>query len=350
MHNIKKYINLFKAGVCLYIICFLICKNDIIKSEIMSALGMWINIIVPSVFPYLIISQYIASSDIMNFLEVILGKWISKPLGITKSSIRCVICSFICGYPSGAICASMLYKNKKISMDEAEHLICFTNNAGPLFLISAVGTGLLGSAKNGCAMYVIQLMSAFIYGFVSKKEYSKYRFEISHTKDSDICTCIRNAVGTCINICGFMIAAYVLSGSIIYLIGVIYPECKYFYVISAGVRAIFEISAGVKEISIIDNGITGFAFMCAFVSWSGISVILQIKSVAPEIISIKKLCIAKFIQAVFSFILGFLYASLSGFKRYYPQKPYAIPIFLLITVIIFIVYVFTYSKNKKAFR
>ena len=316
----------------------------------MSALGIWINIIVPSVFPYLIISEYIASSNIMNLLEVVLGKCISKPLGITKSSIRCVLCSFICGYPSGAICASMLYKNKKISMGEAEHLICFTNNAGPLFLISAVGTGLLGSAKNGCAMYVIQLMSAFIYGIISRKMPTKSSFENSVSKGNDICTCIRNAVGTCINICGFMIAAYVLSGSIIYLIGAIYPKCRYFSIISAGVRAIFEISAGVKEISSIDKGITGFAFMCAFVSWSGISVILQIKSVAPEIISIKKLCIAKFIQAVFSFILGFLYASLSGFKYYYPQKPYAIPIFLLITVIIFIVYVFTDLKSKKAFR
>ncbi len=309
---------------------------------------MWVNIIVPSVFPYLIISEYIASSDIMNLPEKILGKYLAVPLGINRCSIRCVICSFICGYPSGAICASTLYKNKKISLEEAEHLICFTNNAGPLFLISAVGTGLLGSAKNGFAMYVIQLMSAFIYGIISRRTPTKSRLENLVSKGNDICTCIRNAVGTCINICGFMIAAYVLSGSIIYLIGAVYPKCRYFSIISAGVRGIFEISAGVKEISGIDKGITGFAFMCAFVSWSGISVILQIKSVASEIISIKKLCKAKFIQAVFSFILAYSYASLSGFAHYYPQKPCAISVSLIITTILFIVYIFMSTQRKKA--
>lgn len=346
MENIKRYAVFLKAGICFYIIYCLIFNSELVKKEIWDAIDMWINIIVPSVFPYLVISGYIASSDMLQNTERILGKILAVPLGISICSIRCVICSFICGYPSGAICAYSLYEDGKINKEEAQRLICYTNNAGPLFLISAVGTGLLGSYKYGVALYIIQLVSSFIYGIISRGDFKNNTYIKSVSPD--ICLCIKNAVTNCVNICGFMIASYVISGNIVYYTGKIIPDNK---LISALIKGIFEISAGVKEISLLNKGTIGFAIICFFVSWSGISVILQIKSVSGKIISIKKICLAKLIQAFISFILGYGYAYFCGYSEFQGEKPNGVWLSLMGAVIIFIIYIGAslYTK-KKAFR
>ena len=111
MEAIKKLKYPLKIAICIYLICCLIFKFGIIKKEILTALTLWANIIIPSVFPYLIISQYISNS---HLIEKIPGRFISFVFGIHKCSIKAIICSVLCGYPSGAVCARSLYDKGEI--------------------------------------------------------------------------------------------------------------------------------------------------------------------------------------------------------------------------------------------
>ena len=154
---------ILKTSICGYIVYCLIFEFSTVKEEIVAVLFLWSNIIIPSVFPYLIISQYISNS---NFTQKIPSGIISFIFGIKKCSIKAILCSTFCGYPSGAVCARNLYENGEIDINEAQRLICYTNNAGPLFLISAVGTSILGSTKDGVVIYLIQLVSSLVYGIV----------------------------------------------------------------------------------------------------------------------------------------------------------------------------------------
>ena len=69
--------------------------------------------------------------------------------GINGNGASAFILGVLCGYPIGAKTAVDLYKNSYISKKEAENLICFSNNSGPLFIIGALGIGMLSSKSAG---------------------------------------------------------------------------------------------------------------------------------------------------------------------------------------------------------
>jgi len=342
---IKKLKYVFRITVIIYLIYCLIFKFGIIKTEILTALSLWANIIIPSVFPYLIISQYISNSYLT---EKIPGRFISFIFGIHKCSIKAVICSVLCGYPSGAICARTLYDNGEIDIKEAQRLICFTNNAGPLFLISAVGTSLLGSTQDGVVIYLIQLMSSFTYGMITREKniacHCKTIKKHTHTK-GDFCVFVKNAVNICINICGFMIAAYVMVSAVC----IFTEDTLGFFFLKPYIKCFFEITAGIKELCVIESKKLIFPLVCGAVSWSGFSVIMQIKSVAGDILSIKTLCKAKFIQAVFSFLIALCYKSFIYRETLSTGKAMAIPISIIGTILIFAIYLFSQKSRYKKF-
>lgn len=310
-----------------------------IKKEVMASLMIWANVIVPSVFPYLIISQYISNSCSIQKLPLGI---ISLIFGIKKCSIKAVLCSAFCGYPSGAVCARNLYERGEIDINEAQRIICYTNNAGPLFLISAVGTSLLGSTKDGVAIYLIQLISSFLYGILirEKTNLCSEKMRQTNLQKGDFCSYVKNGINICVNICGFMVASYVMICVMTIFIGNVFNS---FY-INTLIKCFFEITAGINKLSMLDIKSLKFALICGAVSWSGFSVIMQIKSVAGNIINIKKLCGAKFIQAVFSLILGLIYKNLFSQDLYTQGIIISIPISFGFTVVLFLFYL-THQKK-----
>ena len=339
----KNFINLITF---VSIVFGLICFSERIKSAIENAIYIWVNIIVPSVFPYLVLSKYICSSDMMSIFETFPGKPISKIFKLSSCSIKPFLCSLFCGYPSGAIGATDLYKQKLISKDEAKRLICFTNNAGPLFLISAVGTNMLGSFKKGIAIYLINLLSALLYGLFCSLGKSKKVIRKSEAKKHipDICLSIKYSVEATVNVCGFMIAAFVMSEFFIILTDTILLDSTIQKYVNAFIKGIFEISAGVNSITFLNLGQLEYGIICSFVSWSGLSVIMQIKSISENIISTKEIVLAKLCQAIISFILG------CGYKVIFKTSAYISPkinyVFLL-SVIFSVVLFLYYMINKK---
>ena len=347
MRLIKKLAVVFKIGMCVYVVYCLIARFTLIKSEIISALSMWSNVILPSVFPYLVISGYITKSDILLPLEKIFGRFFGFLFGISPGGISCIICSLFCGYPSGAMSASMLYEKGEIEKNEAQRLICFTNNAGPLFLVSAVGACLLGSAKDGFAIYIIQIISAFIYAIFTRDKNKAITspFKKSKKKAFDFCTCIKDSVTAIVNICGFMVVAYVMAACVIAGIDEIFGDVAFTGYIKIIVKSVFEISAGVKEICLADFGDGRFGFICAAVSWSGVCVILQIKSVSKDIISTTGLCRAKLFQAILSFFMGYAYKSFYKSYEFSQNGGYGIGLSLGISVVLFLIYLF-FARKK----
>ena len=341
---IKALKHILKITVCIYTVYCLIFEFNIIKKEVITALFLWANVIIPSVFPYLIISQYISNSC---FIEKIPLKIISFIFGIKKCSIKAVLCSAFCGYPSGAVCARNLYERGEIDIKEAQWLICYTNNAGPLFLISAVGTSLLGSTKDGVVIYLIQLISSFIYGILKREKLNSYNKKAKsiNLEKGDFCSYVKNGVNICVNICGFMVASYVMASATTIFIRNTFGNFANSFYVNAFVKGFFEITAGINEFSSLNSEGLKFALICGAVSWSGFSVIMQIKSVAGGLIDFKKLCSAKFIQALFSFVMGLIYKSFICNGNRAPVKIIAMPISVVTAIIIFIFYLIYQSKK-----
>ena len=161
----KKLLTMITASYAVF--CLIFLYKDITE-DIRIALTMWVHVLIPSLFPYLVLSQYITSSGIISNIPV-LGKVIAKILSLSPAGVSVYLCSLMCGYPAGALCTAELWKQKSIGTSEAKRLITFTNNASPVFLICAIGEGMLKSLKDGLAIYIIQTASALIWGIMAAR-------------------------------------------------------------------------------------------------------------------------------------------------------------------------------------
>ena len=70
------------------------------------------------------------------------------------------------GYPSGARGIKALLDSGEITQKQARRMLCFTVGAGPAFVISVTGSGLLGSVQTGIILFISQLSAALVLGIL----------------------------------------------------------------------------------------------------------------------------------------------------------------------------------------
>lgn len=140
-----------------------------------SALDLCYNMIIPTLFPFFICSGLLVYSGFCETLARLTAP-IMKPLfHINPSGSSAFILGIISGYPLGAITACQLYENHYLSKTEAERLLAFCNNSGPLFILGSVGIALYSGIKVGILLYLTHLLAALTVGilfrFYKKDDY-----------------------------------------------------------------------------------------------------------------------------------------------------------------------------------
>ncbi len=158
----KNIVNL--AIVCAIGVCLIIYpKNtaDGIKNGFL-LLG---NNLIPALFPFMVLSSYVSQSSIAQMLS----KLFEKPFNIIFRTSGYGVIPFILGslggYPIGAKTVCEFYEIGKISQNDAGRLIYWCINPSPAFLITAVGTFMLGNTKIGFILYFSCLLASVTVGF-----------------------------------------------------------------------------------------------------------------------------------------------------------------------------------------
>lgn len=95
---------------------------------------LWFRTVVPTLFPFLFIGNFLQNSKAGFILEMTVGKTMARLFRVSPVSSTAVLCGFLFGCPVGAKTASDLYKEKKITDQEAKYLLSFCNNTSPMFL------------------------------------------------------------------------------------------------------------------------------------------------------------------------------------------------------------------------
>ena len=146
LEKIKK--NLISIIILIFIIFLVIySKENIIAVK--NGLELWVNNVIPSLFPFFIATEILCNTNIINILGKILEKPVKFFFNVPGESSFALIMGIISGYPSGAKIVANLKSKEVLSLEEAERLIAFTNNSGPLFILGTVGVSLLNNNKIG---------------------------------------------------------------------------------------------------------------------------------------------------------------------------------------------------------
>ena len=142
--------------------------SDAAISAMSNGMRLCVTTLIPSLFPFMVLSELFVRSGAASIVGKIVGAPISKLFKISREGGVAWLLGALCGFPIGMRCAISLYEQGKISRSELEHLSTFCNSPSSAFIIGAVGASLLGSQKFGVLLYTAHLISAIIIGFAGR--------------------------------------------------------------------------------------------------------------------------------------------------------------------------------------
>lgn len=293
------YVNLFVSLLffllSIYTVLFFSAK---ISEDVRRGLSFCYTVIIPSVFPFMIVSDFI--ENFVHFERIgFLRRVFSKLFKVNGYAISALVCGILCGFPMGVKISKELYVSGKISKKECERLIGFSNNASPAFVISGIGVGLFSSFKLGVFLYLISIFSSMATGiFFSLSSKSEKESEIKKAASFSFTKSIKNASLSTLNICGFICFFSVLIGFLERLIKetwLIATLSSFLEIGNAG-----KIIAESQELPIEFR----IALLAFSISFSGLSVHMQSKSFLLDTdISMSKYYIMKLFSGAISFII-----------------------------------------------
>lgn len=217
--NIKKVIIPFIF--CVFTICLIIfSKTNLTATK--SGLELWATSVLPSLLPFFIAVELLKYTDIIKILGKLFNPIMRPIFNVPGAASFALIMGIISGYPTGAKIVSDFKKEGICSDIECERLIAFTNNSGPLFIISTVGISFLGDTRTGILLFITHILACLSVGFLfrwwkngKKSNYSNNSNLLSQPEKNNkkanlnnlgeiLATSIMNSINTIIMIGGFV--------------------------------------------------------------------------------------------------------------------------------------------------
>ena len=244
------------------------------------ALNICFEMIVPTLFPFFICSGLLIYS---GFSEVMARafRFLMYPLfKVAPAGSGAFVLGIVSGYPLGAVTAGELYQNNYLSKSEAERLLAFCNNSGPLFILGSVGIAVYSDMRAGIAMYVSHILAAvtvgIIFRFYGRKKHSSPPTRMTSPQRSIgeiFSISLSNGISSMLTVCGAVLFFSVASRLMLDLVpleGALKPVVSGIFEFVTGTVGIAVLDASMAQKLILTAGIVGFA---------GISVHVQVMAV-----------------------------------------------------------------------
>ena len=206
--------------LCGFLLCGagLLCYSKAVSAAMTQALALCVQVLLPSLFPFFVLSSMVISTGVIQRLSTRLEKPFGWLFGLPGSFGAALLLGAAGGYPVGAKTIATLYQQGQCSRRDAEKALRFCNNAGPAFLISAVGASLLQDPHAGLNLYAVHVLSALIIGFIYRKntDHVKYNgITADHMRNTATISlflrAVTDAFSSFLNVSAFVLIFSVIS-------------------------------------------------------------------------------------------------------------------------------------------
>ncbi|HZJ78809.1 MAG TPA: nucleoside recognition domain-containing protein [Clostridia bacterium] len=262
----------FVAAVVLVFSFCLIYAPEITANGVRQGLSLCSQVVIPSLFPFMVLSAFMIKSGLCgligNFFSPIMKRVFKLP-GIASGAI---IMGALGGFPIGSKMTAQLYENGEISRNAAQRMMMFCVNAGPAFVIGAIGSTMLKSRQAGMVMFLSLSLSSLIVGVLSRF-IAQDGDEIGNpvtvkTKgiQKSVVESVAEGASSILSVCSWII----LFSCVCSLISAL-PES--FSGISVFLKSFFEVTSG--SASAVKEGVD-IALITGIIGWAGVSVHCQV--------------------------------------------------------------------------
>ena len=309
---------------------------------------LWANNVVPSLFPFFVAVELLKHTNLIYFLSIKLDKYMKPIFNLPGVASFPFVMGLISGYPVGAKIVSDLYSNNLCTQKEAERMLAFTNNSGPLFIIGTVGCSFYSNTSIGILLLISHILSSIcvgiILGIISRIKSATNKFTANSRQSASVNnfssllqddiriadlggilgSAIVSAIKSILMIGGFVtIFSVILS---------ILNNTKILTIISYFISNIFHINPdyivglltgfleftnGLYKISTINNKMLSINLILSsfIIGFGGISVTLQVLNIiSKNKLSIKTYIFGKLLHGTISALFTFLILSIPIFS------------------------------------
>ena len=287
------------AGLAIFLAMIgLIAFPDDTVTAAKDGLSLCFNIIVPSLFPFFVLSALLVELGFARYLGRFLEKVMRPLFNVSGECSLAFALGFIGGYPTGAKTAIAIYQKGLCTRTEAERLLSFCNNSGPSFILGVVGAGIFSSGKAGILLYLAHTAASLLVGIIFRfYGHGKSRPE-SGLQNTQIETVSLSAAFTksvitsftsIMNICAFVIF-FSVTIKLLFLFDIIPGLASFLGSVTSKVggnaekaelllTGLIEISSGVWTLRSAAATMKEQLVLAAFMlGWAGISVHCQVLS------------------------------------------------------------------------
>ena len=237
-----------------------------------SGMRLATEVILPSVLPFMILSDIIAT--VIDFSQLRrAGALFERIFGLGGNALGAIVIGTLAGFPIGARMTAQAYESRALSKSEAERAVIISSTPSLAFVVSGVGGGMLGDVRMGLALYFSVVAASLLYGFLTRKKSVPTVSENPKRQKLDLSKSISSAASVCLGIVASVTLFSVVTAILCEIIreGPLLSLILPFIEVSTACARLCEMGDGFSLITV--------AFALGF---SGLSVHLQIRSTLAD--------------------------------------------------------------------
>ncbi len=298
----------------------LLTLSPALSASVLDGIGLWFACVLPSLFPFFIITACFSYLKITGRLCSRLSPLTARLFRVNGSVGYAFFMSIISGYPMGAKVVSDLRQNNVLSKSESVRAVALCSTSSPMFLISSVGTFMFNSVAFGACLFVCHALSAITVGLIFSF-YKRNDTPTLHTNviapqkmDNLLYETVYSAVISAL-VVGGMITLFYLITEILIATNLLCPLINALSLVTGNeqtakgiVLGALECTRGLKSVATVGaniNSLCACALICGF---GGLSVIMQsLVYLKKAKIKTAPFFIAKILMAVLSVLFVLIF-------------------------------------------
>jgi len=130
--------NFTYTAIFLYITVCILTHSKISLYYALLGLDLWYEKMIPALLPFMIISGVMVRMNLTETFTALVYPIVRPVFRVSKNVCYCMLIGFLCGFPMGARTVADIYERGRLTKREAEFLLAFVNNIGPVYFTGFV--------------------------------------------------------------------------------------------------------------------------------------------------------------------------------------------------------------------
>ena len=286
--------NIYLLIILILTISLFTFHNEI-QLSILNACELFITKIFPSLFPMFILTDLLIYLGLPELLTKFFGNIFKKIFHTSPYGAFMFFTSLFCGTPANAYVLKNLVNEKKLTFNEASYVFSFSFFTNPLFYLTMLNF-IFKEKTLILKLFLIPYLANIITGILLRPKITNENIMINkkHFKSllDTLLESIKKSMNTMLTILGTITIFFILNT-------IINPSNNPL------ISGFLEVSQGLSQLGLTNLTLSiKKLYTLLFVSFGGLSIFLQIKSILNDTnISLKLFLKARFLQGLISISL-----------------------------------------------